>query len=147
MERSNSHNVFESLGAQGSNGAGGVTKENLLSYISDHAELWAMLSVNLGLDEERCRKIAVDVAFQIAVPDSSIISSPSTASTASSKSRGRGRRMSLLSADVHTARVMTEAQFHHFREQVILNPKGQQLFFHRTVFAAFDSDQSGFLDR
>jgi|TARA_E500000178_G_C16564795_1_gene548968 hypothetical protein len=36
----------------------GITRDELEEYIEEHAELWAMLSVNLGLSEEKCKEIA-----------------------------------------------------------------------------------------
>ncbi len=39
-----------------------ISGPELQEYIEKHANLWAMLAVNLNLNEERCREIALDVA-------------------------------------------------------------------------------------
>ena len=54
---------FERLDVDGSKG---VSKSELGTWIHSHAELWAMLSVNLDITEEACRGVATDVAFQLA---------------------------------------------------------------------------------
>lgn len=97
----------------------GLTRKEVEEYIEEHAELWAMLSVNLNIEESRCRQIACDVAFSIGQEDDE-----------------KMRRQS----------IMTVKQFHTFRNIVLKNPKGQQEFFQRTVFAAYDENNSGHLD-
>jgi Ca2+-binding EF-hand superfamily protein len=41
---------------------------------------------------------------------------------------------------------MTKEEFKLFKKRVVDDPKGQQLFFRRAVFAAYDADGSGTLD-
>lgn len=41
---------------------------------------------------------------------------------------------------------MSANEFHLFWSEYIGSPKGQQEFFHRTVFAVFDADGNGYLD-
>eukprot|EP00339_Tiarina_fusa_P010944 CAMPEP_0117019262 /NCGR_PEP_ID=MMETSP0472-20121206/14810_1 /TAXON_ID=693140 ORGANISM="Tiarina fusus, Strain LIS" /NCGR_SAMPLE_ID=MMETSP0472 /ASSEMBLY_ACC=CAM_ASM_000603 /LENGTH=236 /DNA_ID=CAMNT_0004724191 /DNA_START=115 /DNA_END=825 /DNA_ORIENTATION=- len=93
-----------------------LSKDELGSYIDSHAQLWAMLGVNLNLDETQCREIATDVAFHLAVGEKE-------------------------------QRILNKEEFHRFREKYVINPQGSQEFFHRTVFAAFDKDSNGVLDR
>ena len=106
---------------------GRLSVDDLQGFISQHAELWAMLGVNLGIDDKRCQEIATDVAFEMACGDS-----------AGEETWVRNRH--------GFTRVMTEEQFVKFRTTVVDDPKGQQLFFHKTVFAAFDGDKNGYLD-
>lgn len=97
----------------------GLTHEEVEVYIEKHAELWAMLSVNLNIEEAKCKEIATRVAFAIGQEENDI----------------RKRKS-----------VMTVKEFHTFRSTVLENPKGQQDFFQRTVFAAYDQDHNGKLD-
>jgi hypothetical protein len=41
---------------------------------------------------------------------------------------------------------LTKEEFHKFREKYVVDPEGNQEFFHRTVFATFDKDNNGVLD-
>jgi Ca2+-binding EF-hand superfamily protein len=73
--------------------------------------------VNLGIGEEKCREIATNVAYNLA-------------------NSSDDKRRSSVSAN----------EFHAFWTEFVDSPKGQQEFFHRTVFAAFDVDGNGYLD-
>ena len=88
------------------------------SYVSSHAELWAMLGVNLGLEDDVCKSIATDVAFSM------------VEGVGSNQNRG----------------TMTAEQFSAFY-QAVKTPKGQLEFFHRTIFQAFDKDNNGAIDQ
>ena len=67
-----------------------LSVDEVHAFIAKHAELWAMLSVNLGIDEERCKQIATDVAFQIACGEGS-----------GAKSRNSARNSARDSARIH----------------------------------------------
>ena len=101
-------------------GDGNLRKRDLNVFIENHAELWAMLGVNLGISDARCREIAKDV----------IISLINTSS-------GRGTAIDFT---------IDEQQFEAFNESYVRDPRGQQEFFHRTVFAVYDADNNGYLN-
>jgi Ca2+-binding EF-hand superfamily protein len=112
-----------------------LSEKELHAFVAQHAELWAMLSVNLGLPEERCQKIATDVAFKLACGGA--------AKSVGAENDGSD----LAQEDGRTSHhSMSEDQFVSFKTRIVDDPKGQQLFFHRTVFAAFDKDGNEYLD-
>ena len=111
-----SHREFARLDSSGSKKA---CKEEIASFVASNAELWAMLSVNLDMSEEHCCEIATRVAMELA---------------------------SGLRGDEALAAEIDKHQFHKFRKHYILDPKGSQEFFHRSVFATFDSDRNHYLD-
>lgn len=94
-------------------------QEEMAKYVASRAELWAMLSVNLNLSEEVCRATATRVAMELA----------------SGKEGNKALQTEL-----------TEAQFHAFRTQYVLDGKGAQEFFHRCVFASFVKEGSRTMD-
>ena len=116
VEEAESAQQFRALDANKNNLA---CREEMAQYVASRAELWAMLSVNLGLSETECRATATRVAMELA----------------------SGKQGSAA----QTAEV-TEAEFHTFRAKYILNGKGAQEFFHRCVFATFDADGNDALD-
>lgn len=84
-----------------------------------------MLSVTLNLTEEHCRTIATDVAYQLA------------------KRKKQKSTADFDSAEREREPTLTELQsFLDF----VKKPKGEQEFFHRTVFRVFDQDGNGYLD-
>jgi Ca2+-binding EF-hand superfamily protein len=108
---------------------GKISRDELAKFIERNSHLWAMLSVNLNIPEQRCRDIATDVAYQMAKKKTSIMSSL--------------RDMS----ESTKAREPTVQEFQSFLTMVHPdNPKGQQEFFHRTVFATYDVDGNGYID-
>lgn len=104
---------------------GTISKQELAKYIETNAKLWAMLSVNLNLPEQKCRAIATDVAYLLA---KQIKSENVTQVDASEIQREPS--------------VEELSGFLDF----IKTPKGEHEFFHRTVFQAFDRDGNGYLD-
>jgi len=107
------------------NGDGTISKEELANYIEKNAKLWAMLAVNLNLPEEKCREIATHVAYQL------------------SKNIKSENINEVEKSELH--REPTVKELSSFLE-MIRTPKGEQEFFHRTVFQAFDQDENGTLD-
>lgn len=108
------------------NGDGTISRDELAKYIEKNAKLWAMLAVNLNLPDERCRDIATHVAFMLAKNIKS---------------------ENIQDADASELdREPTVAELSDFLE-MIKTPKGEQEFFHRTVFQAFDQDGNGTLDQ
>ena len=97
---------------------GTLDHDSVESYVSSHAELWAMLGVNLGLGDEECKRIATDVAFCMVEEV----------------------------GPKHESGTMTAEQFSAFYTSV-KTPKGQLEFFHRTIFNAFDKDNNGIMDQ
>lgn len=95
-------------------------RDEMANYVASKAELWAMLSVNIpSLTEDDCRQIATRVVMELA----SGVSGPAAQEAE-----------------------LTSRQFHQFKKHYILDPRGSQEFFHRTVFAAFDADGNASLD-
>ena len=121
-----------------------VAKDEFGTYVEQHAELWAMLGVNLNLEEAQCKAIAVDVAFNMVVKE--VVRRQSQNSKTKTKTKRR-RQTSIerrtSATDGHT--IMTKDQFFEFQE-LVSHPLGQLEFFHRTVFQAFDKDNNGLLD-
>ena len=117
------------------NNDGTISFKELQRYIEGNAKLWAMLAVNLNLPEADCREIATRVAFQLAKH--------------LNKRNGDGTLPS------SSCKVEEEAE-EEKREPTVYEiadlldflqtPTGAQEFFHRTVFAAFDADNNGYLD-
>jgi hypothetical protein len=119
---------FNSLRSEGSTHKS-ITRDEFSVFIDKNAELWSMLTVNLGLTDEQCKSIATDVAFGLALD----------APTDPKKS---GKKEALLDDDR-----LTKDQFHHFRKNFVVDPKGSLEFFHRCVFAAYDQNKNGVLER
>lgn len=111
-----SHKEFARLDSAGTKN---VCREEIASFVGSNAELWAMLSVNLDMSEDHCREVATRVAMELATG---------------------------LQGDEALASEIDKHQFHKFRKHYILDPKGSQEFFHRSVFAAFDEDMNHYLD-
>lgn len=105
---------------------GTISKDELSKYIEKNAKLWAMLAVNLNLPEQTCREIATQVAYQLA------------------KNIDQKHKQ-VLPGFVPCDRDPTVEELSDFID-FIQTPKGEQEFFHRTVFCAFDSDGNGYLD-
>lgn len=105
-----------------------ITKDELRGWVGKKVELWSMINVNLGLSDDQCKDIATDVAFGLA--------------SEASKAKKSGKDEALLDADT-----LTRDQFHDFRKNFVVDPKGNLEFFHRCVFAAYDEDKNGVLDR
>ena len=116
VEEAESAQQFRALDANRDNLA---CRKEMAQYVASRAELWAMLSVNLGLSEEECRQTATRVAMELA-----------------SGKQGEAAKLAEL----------TEAEFHNFRARYILDGKGAQEFFHRCVFSTFDTDGNDSLD-
>jgi Ca2+-binding EF-hand superfamily protein len=106
---------------------GRISREELAKFIETNSHLWAMLSVNLNIPEQQCRDIATDVAYQMA---------KKTSDMSSLKDMSESTK----------AREPTVQEFQSFLGLVQNNPKGQQEFFHRTVFATYDVDGNGYID-
>ena len=85
-----------------------------------------MLSVSLRLEEQDCRLIATDVAYQLA------------------KTRKSKKSVGELS-EKERKREPTLTELQSFLD-FVKKPKGEQEFFHRTVFRVFDQDGNGYLD-
>ena len=108
-------------------------------FLNKHAELWAMLGVNLGLSDERCREIAARVAMQqygrMSGGDVGTSDAPSTPNGSSGPS------------DLASSKVtMDREEFNQFHKAVVQDPRGQLHFFQQCVFAAYDADGNGSLD-
>lgn len=107
-----------------------ISKEELASFIARNAKLYSMLSVTLNLSEEKCRSIATNVAFQM------------------SKNTTAGGALEGSLRDMSAAMKLREPTIEEFQAflDFLDNPKGQEEFFQRTVFATYDLDESGYLE-
>jgi len=118
--KQDSHKEFAKMNRNDSTGSKHLAcREKISCYVASNAELWAMLSVNFDMDEGECREIATRVAMELATG---------------------------LRGDEAMAAEIDKHQFHKFRKHYILDPKGSQEFFHRSVFATFDTDMNHYLD-
>ena len=116
-ERAESAREFESIKSFSSSKKNkDLNEDDFGLYIKKHAQLWSMLAVNLGLDENYCRDIAVKTAF------------------------------SLVGWSGDEDGGMSPEMFHKFRMEYIEDPRGSLEFFQRTVFQVFDKDNNGKLD-
>ena len=116
-------------------------------FLDRNAQLWAMIGVNLGLEDEKCKAIAARVAMQMYGRENSFsersqpaggggAAAASSTAASSPQQTGPNGRAVMLDRD----------DFVQFHKQIVKDPKGQQRFFHMCVFAAFDLDGNGFLD-
>lgn len=101
------------------NGGNLVSHCEIHNFIASSPTCWAMLHVNIGIPEEECKLVAYRVSLELA--------------------SGKRGEASLTAA-------ITKKQFQKFQKEYIEDPKGNQEFFHRCVFAAFDEDSNGVLD-
>lgn len=97
-----------------------VGRDELKDYVESNPALWAMLDANIGLGEEQCKMICMRVVSQIIT--------------------------GLHGKDAQEATIK-KRDFIRFEKQYVKDPKGSQEFFHRCVFAAFDTDHNGVLDK
>jgi len=116
--RKDANAEFHALDKDHSNAA---SLDEIASFVAHNHQLWAMLSVNLGdtVSEVDCQRIAARVAMELA--------------------------SGLTGEDALQAEI-TKDQFYQFRERYMVDPKGNQEFFHRAVFATFDKDRNNMLD-
>lgn len=115
------------------NNDGSISWDELYKYITSQEKLWAMLAVNLNLPEEECRDIATDVAFQLAKTNKR-----------SKSARDLRKSMKDFIAP-EREREPSVRELQSFLD-FVKKPKGEQEFFHRTVFQVFDQDENGYLD-
>ena len=105
---------------------GVIQKTEMAKFIARNEKLYMMLAVNLQLPVEKCQEIATNVAFQM-----------------SKRSDPNSSLRDLSEATKQREPTLEEFDaFLTFLEQ----PTGQQEFFHRTVFATFDVDGSGYVE-
>jgi Ca2+-binding EF-hand superfamily protein len=107
-------------------GSGTISREELYKYIESNEKLWQMLAVCVNIPEEECLDIATDVAYQFA------------------KKKKKQKKIEELAAD-ELEREPTLKEIQSFLN-FVKKPKGEQEFFQRTVFQAFDVDGNGYLD-
>ena len=108
------------------NNDGTISREELSKFIEKNAKLYAMLGVNLNLPEDQCREIATEVAYQLAKRD-----------------KLESSLKDYTPEERHREPTVKELQsFLDF----VKEPQGEQEFFQRTVFEAFDADKNGYID-
>ena len=93
-----------------------------MEWMERHAEMWAMLAVNINVDEATCRDIAARTALTLVNP----------------VQEGVATNTDDLG--------MSYSQFKEFRATYVECPHGSLEFFQKTVFSAFDKDNNGLLD-
>eukprot|EP00934_Nitzschia_sp_Nitz4_P009296 Nitzschia sp. Nitz4//scaffold81_size91200//59768//61012//NITZ4_004991-RA/size91200-snap-gene-0.24-mRNA-1//1//CDS//3329558725//9286//frame0 len=97
-----------------------VSHRELHDFFSQTPKTWAMLQVNIGISEEECKMVAFRVGLEL--------------------TSGLHGKQSMEAT-------ITQGQFERFKKQYVDDPKGSQEFFHRSVFAAFDEDHDGILNK
>lgn len=97
-----------------------LSHEELREYVDTHPVIWAMLSVNCQIPEQHCKEVAFRVAVELITDHA-------------------GQESMSLE--------LTRQGFLTFQKLYIDDAKGHQEFFHRTLFAVFDEDWNGVLDR
>lgn len=115
----------------------GSGRDQLHEYIDKHAELWTMLSVNLGVSEEQCKQVALRVAVDIAKHPKNGGSPVLMKLRAHEEGRNKRRTEDLS---------ISSSEFERFNSEMN-TPQGYLLFFHRTIFESFDIDNNKVLDR
>jgi Ca2+-binding EF-hand superfamily protein len=119
----NTHKEFKKLDI---NNDKSLSKDELSKYIGTHAELWTVLGVQLNLPVKKCMELATDVAFALATGEG--ITKP-------------------VGNEFRKHRDITEEEFKVFHKNYVLEAKGSHELFLRTIFAAFDLNGDGVLDR
>ena len=97
-----------------------LSKNELSKYISSHSELWKSLSKSLDLPVAKCIEVATNVAFAMALKKEDCMNTIKD-------------------------RDLTKKEFTYFHKNYILNEKGSEEFFLRTIFAVFDLNKDGVL--
>jgi len=110
------------------NGDQALCKDELRKFIESNEELWAVLGVKLNLKRETCIRIATDVAFSLA------------------KGEETTPKKHKSSTEVGTYE-LSESEFKAFYKNYVLTQKGSYDFFLRTIFAFYDINGDGALQR
>ena len=100
-----------------------TSQAEVFDYIDGHANLWALLSVNLALNEEDCKQIALRIIIDIGTQGKGL------------SSKDKDGKLEFRSAEWKRAKAH------------LCDSRGSLDFFHRTVFAAFDEDKNSVLDK
>ena len=108
-----------------------LSKDELEKYIQSHSDLWSSLGVSLNLPVKKCIEVATDVAFSLAIGGGD---------------KTKARTSNNKDSSPSTQRELTEAEFKHFHQNYVLNPKGAHEFFLRTIFSVFDLNNDGVLN-
>jgi Ca2+-binding EF-hand superfamily protein len=96
-----------------------ISHEEIAKFIDANPFLYVMLGVNIGLEEDECKKVATRVAIELT-------------------SCKQGKEAMTVP--------LTKRQFMTFQESFVNDPQGSKEFFHRSVFCAFDHDGNSVLD-
>lgn len=115
----NSRREFKKLDVDGDKS---LSRTELAKYMATHADLWTNLGCSLDLPVYKCIDIATDVAILLAL-----------------------KQIDQYGRTAIPTRDLTEAEFKYFHQNYVLNEKGAQEFFLRTMFAAFDINKDGVL--
>jgi len=107
-----------------------LSKDELRNLIESNEEMWAVLGGKLNLKRETCIRIATEVAFSLAKGEE-----------VPKKAKKRPN-----TADVNTYE-LTETEFKGFYKNYVLSQKGSYDFFLRTIFAFYDINGDGVLQR
>ena len=152
-----------------------VTEDEVKEYVLSHPTMYAMLQVNTGIPEDECKHVAVRVAKDLIAQkhyhgthhrhslEGEDEKGPQDGSSGlglrqqetiesgganvCESNEGKSGEEGLADRNEHDPNQMTKEQFMSFIKNYVDNPKGAQEFFHRCVFAAFDKDENGVLDK
>mmetsp|Transcript_12268 Transcript_12268/g.29217 ORF Transcript_12268/g.29217 Transcript_12268/m.29217 type:complete len:496 (+) Transcript_12268:322-1809(+) len=110
------------------NGDEVLSKDELRSFIESNEELWAVLGAKLNLKRETCIRIATEVAFSLA------------------KGEETPKKQKGAAAEANSYE-LSETEFKAFYKNYVLSQKGSYDFFLRTIFAFYDINGDGALQR
>jgi curved DNA-binding protein CbpA len=109
------------------NGDQSLSKDELRKFVEENDELWSVLGTNLGLNKTTCVRIATEVAFSLA--------------------KGEESPQKRKSKPEVSTYELSEAEFKAFYKKYVLSQKGSYDFFLRTIFAFYDLNGDGVLQR
>jgi Ca2+-binding EF-hand superfamily protein len=124
-KKSAAKNVFREVDL---NGDEAISKNELSQYVESNSDLWAFLGENLGLDEKTCIDIATQVAFSLAKRQANETSTKQSSSPSNTYE-------------------LSEKEFKAFFKHYVQSQKGSYEFFLRTIFAVYDVNGDGVLQR
>jgi len=112
-----------------------LSKVELSKFVESNTELWQVLGTNLGLDVKTCIRVATEVAFRLA--------KGTMDEESSSSSSGLFRKKKVDTNQYE----LSEDEFKTFYKKYVVSQKGSYEFFLRTMFAHYDRNGDGVLQR
>jgi curved DNA-binding protein CbpA len=119
-------NTFKKVDVDGDQA---LSKDELKQYIKSNSELYILLAKKLNLSETKCVSIATNVAFSLAMGEAG-----------EKKYKKKGEKEKVKNE-------LSEDEFKAFYKKYVISQKGSYEFFLRTIFAVYDSNGDGVLQR